>query len=208
MNMRSISSPRALARLASLSLLLMPTLCLAHSDDDGSGFMAGLLHPVFGFDHLLAMVAVGIISAQMGGANIWRVPLAFVGAMVFGGLVGIFGVPMPLREMAIAASVICLGGAIVVVQRSTSPYIPFFLVALFGMCHGHAHGVEMPESASPAFYTFGFLISTCVLHLAGVLIGEVAKRRDHLWSGLRYAGASMAGVGVMFLVATLRGGAT
>lgn len=186
-----------------LMVLIVPTSCFAHAKQDGEGFMAGLLHPVFGFDHLLAMVSVGIVSAQMGGASIWRVPTAFVSAMVVGGIMGIFQVPLPLRELGVAASVIFLGVAIVHVSTATRPWLPFVFVLFFGICHGHAHGTEMPGSASPAYYTFGFLISTTLLHLVGVLIGEVAIRRERLVSGLRYTGAAMAGVGITFLLAGL-----
>lgn len=188
------------ALLPLLVLLAFPSLCFAHAKDDSDGFMAGLLHPVFGFDHLLAMVSVGVVSAQLGGANIWRVPAAFVTAMVFGGLMGIFQFPLPLRELGIAASVILLGVAIIHVNAKTSPLIPFAFVLFFGICHGHAHGTEMPGSASPAFYTLGFLVSTSLLHLLGVGIGELSIRREKLVSGLRYVGAAMAGVGLTFLL--------
>ena len=187
-----------------LVLLLVPALCSAHGQDDGAGFVSGLLHPVFGFDHLLAMVSVGIVSAQLGGVNVWRVPLAFVCAMTAGGAIGIFRVPLPFRELGIAASVILLGVAIVLVRRGSSPLWSTLFVLAFGLCHGHAHGVEMPGSASPAFYTFGFLTSTTLLHLAGVAVGEVARRRERLWEALRYSGAAMAGIGLTFLFSVVR----
>lgn len=193
------------ARCAAALALLLPGLCSAHGAQDASGFLGGLLHPVFGFDHLLAMVSVGIVSAQLGGANIWRVPLGFVSAMVVGGMLGVLQMPLPAREWGIAASVVFLGLAIVRVTRHTSPWWPLAFVLFFGLCHGHAHGVEMPRSASPAFYTFGFLTSTTLLHLLGVLIGEVAVRREPLWKALRYAGVAMAGVGVSFMLGAMRG---
>lgn len=183
--------------------LLVPAMCWAHSQQDGDGFVAGLFHPVLGFDHLLAMVSVGIVSAQLGGANVWRVPLAFVSAMLVGGIVGAFQVPMPYRELSIAASVLFLGVAVIRVARDTSPVIPFFFVLIFGMCHGHAHGFEMPHSVSPVFYTFGFLISTTVLHLVGLGIGEVAIKSERRWATLRYMGAGQAGIGLVFLLTGL-----
>lgn len=191
---------RRARRLLPLVVLLLPSLCFAHAKQDGQGFMAGFLHPVFGFDHLLAMISVGIVSAQLGGANIWRVPLAFVSAMVVGGIVGVYQVPLPLREVGVAASVIFLGVAIIHVNARTSPWVPFLFVLFFGVCHGHAHGTEMPNSVSPVYYTFGFLTSTSLLHLVGVFIGEMAIRRERLVGALRYSGAGMAGVGFMFLL--------
>ena len=195
--------PRALRVALATVFLALPSLCFAHAKDDGEGFMAGLLHPVFGFDHLLAMVSVGVVSAQLGGASLWRVPVAFVIAMALGGLMGIFQVPLPLRELGIAASVILLGLAIIHVDAATPPLVPFVFVLFFGICHGHAHGAEMPGSISPAFYTLGFLLSTSLLHLLGLGIGELAIRRAKLLSRLRYVGAGMAGVGLMFLLSGL-----
>lgn len=186
-----------------LLTLLAPAVCFAHSQQDGDGFVAGLLHPVLGFDHLLAMVSVGIISAQLGGANLWRVPVAFVSAMLVGGIIGAFQVPMPFRELSIAFSVFLLGLAIIRVTNKTSPRIPFVLVLIFGACHGHAHGFEMPHSVSPAFYTFGFLIATSTLHLCGLFLGEMSIRSESRWSTLRYAGAGQAGIGLVFLLSGL-----
>lgn len=198
--MNSVLSKRRLLSASPVLLLLLPSLCLAHAQADGAGFMEGLTHPVFGFDHLLAMISVGIVSAQLGGANIWRIPVAFVSSMCLGGVIGILQWNMPWAEAGIAASVVFLGLTIIHAHRDTSPWMTFALVMAFGMFHGHAHGMEMPRSASPAFYTFGFLTSTSLLHVAGVVIGELAIARERLLSGLRYTGAGIAGVGVMFLL--------
>jgi len=200
--MNSKSDRRLIASLLPVILMLTPSVCFAHTENDAGGFMAGLLHPVFGPDHLLAMVSVGIVSSQLGGANIWLIPVAFVSAMIVGGAIGIFQVPLPLGEIGIAMSVIFLGLAIFRVSRDTSPWLTFVFVIFFGMFHGHAHGLEMPASASPAFYTFGFLISTSLLHVTGVLIGEISTRRERLYSALRYSGAGMAMIGVTFLLNT------
>jgi urease accessory protein len=196
----STFSSRILRFVLPAMALMLPSLCLAHSGQDGQGFVAGFLHPLLGFDHLLAMVGVGIVSAQLGGANIWRVPLGFVLAMVVGGVIGIYQIPLPHGELGVAASVVLLGIAIIRVRASSRIWAPLVFVALFGICHGHAHGLEMPESASPAFFTLGFLLSTSMLHLTGVLIGEVSIRNERLVSSLRYTGAAMAGMGLTFLL--------
>ena len=58
--------------------LLIAGPASAHS---GAGtvfsFQAGLLHPLGGPDHLLAMFAVGLLAAQLGGRAIWLVPGRF-----------------------------------------------------------------------------------------------------------------------------------
>src|SRR4029453_2610733 len=146
-------------------VLLWPAVTKANQGGADAGLMAGLMHPVFGPDHLLAMISVGVVSVQLGGANIWRIPLAFVGAMVLGAVLGFQQVPLPHAELGIAASVLVLGLGIVVAHRGLSPWPITMLVAFFGALHGHAHGAEIPGSVSPALYTLGFVISTSVLHI-------------------------------------------
>jgi urease accessory protein len=110
-----------------------------------------------------------------------------VSAMIAGGAIDIFAVPLPLGGIGIALSLIFLGLAIFHVSRDTSSWLSFAFVLFCGMFHGHAHGLERPVSASPAFYTFGFLISTSALHVTGVLIGEASTRRERLYGALRYS---------------------
>ena len=102
---------------------------MAH-DGHGSSFMEGLQHPILGLDHLLAMLSVGILSAQMGGKAIWTVPLVFVSVMLFGGLMGISSEGIPFIETAIAISVIVLGIAIALEKKSplilTMGFVGFF----------------------------------------------------------------------------------
>ena len=185
--------------------LLLPAFAEAHPGGGDTGLMAGLMHPVFGPDHLLAMICVGIVSVQLGGRNIWRIPLAFVGGMMMGAALGILQFTVPYTELGIAASVLILGMGIVLAHRRMSPWPITALIALFGALHGHAHGVEIPKSASPALYTLGFLISTSVLHIFGMLIGEVATMQKWLWKGLRLSGGAVTASGVAFLLQTLGG---
>jgi urease accessory protein len=187
------------------ALLLVPVVANAHPGGSDAGLMTGLMHPVFGPDHLLAMISVGVLSVQLGGHNIWRVPLAFVGAMVIGGMLGIEQVALPCMELGIAASVLVLGTGIVFAHRRWAPWPITALVAFFGALHGYAHGVEIPSSVSPALYTLGFLISTCVLHIFGMLIGEVATMQKWLRAGLRVSGAAVTVAGAAFLMQSLAG---
>ena len=184
-------------------ILLLPAVAEAHAGGSDAGLMAGLMHPVFGPDHLLAMICVGVVSVQLGGHNIWRIPLAFVGGMVVGAALGILQLTVPYTDLGIAASVLMLGLGIVLAHRRMSAWPITALIALFGALHGHAHGVEIPKSASPAFYTLGFLISTSVLHICGMLIGEVASMQPWLWRGLRLTGAAVTASGVAFLLQSL-----
>ena len=177
---------------------LLPSISYAH-EGSGGGFTAGLTHPVLGFDHLLAMLSVGILSAQMGGQAIWRVPLTFVLVMLAGGILGINGVPIFSVELGIAFSVLALGVAIAL-QKKLPPLFAMVFVGFFAIFHGHAHGTEMPSLSKPLFYACGFVIGTAGIHIAGVLIGIIAERLKEGKQLLRYAGAGIAGVGFHLII--------
>jgi urease accessory protein len=195
----------ALGASLGLLTLLLPALARAHVGAGDAGLTDGLMHPVFGLDHLLAMVSVGVVSVQLGGGSIWRVPAAFVGAMTTGGVLGFAGLKLPYAELGIAASVVVLGLGIVVAHRSMRPASVIALVMFFGALHGYAHGVEIPGSVSPALYTLGFVLSTATLHIFGVLIGELATLQTWLWRGLRVTGAVVTASGVVFVLQILQG---
>lgn len=152
----------------------------AHLDPAAHGsFAAGFTHPVFGLDHVLAMIAVGLWAALVGGRSVWILPSAFVGAMLAGFALSMMGVPLPYVEPAILTSVVVLG-LIVALALRLPTWLSVVLIALFGTCHGHAHGGEM-GSAGLFGYAAGFVLATAILHAAGILIGygaHVAAGRD------------------------------
>lgn len=179
-------------------VLLLPDLALAHTFKGETGFVSGLFHPVLGFDHLLAMLSVGIISAQIGGRSIWTVPLMFVSVMGLGGFLGMQNIPLLGVEYGIAASVLILGLA-VARGKKVNPLLAHLVVAFFAVFHGHAHGAEMPEMASPLVFSMGFLLGTAAIHLAGVSVGLVSRVIKNGPQTLRYVGAGIAGIGVYIL---------
>lgn len=181
-----------------LSVFLFPEAASAHLVG-GNGLASGLTHPLFGLDHLLAMVAVGIISVRVGGSAVWKVPVAFVSFMVLGGMLSLLGFPLSGAEFGIAMSVLLFGVMIAVSGRLSMTWA-FAAVSFFALFHGHAHGTEMPSIANPAWYAVGFVLSTAFLHAGGVLLG-LAARRIRLVSGvLRFAGAGMSAAGLFFLL--------
>ena len=199
-------SLRRLLAAPSLTLLLLalwPQLALGHEEQviEYGSFLAGLTHPVLGLDHLLAMVSVGIVSAIIGGRALWTVPSMFVIMMAVGGLVGWTGLDAPSQviELAIAASVILLGG-VIAWGRAIPTVAAMAAVAFFGFFHGFAHGSEIPEIADPLVYAIGFMLGTILLHLTGVLIGEVAKRYQYGLLVLRAAGVVFVVIGASFLL--------
>ena len=113
----------------------------------GGGLMAGITHPLFGLDHVLAMVAVGVWAFQLGGRARWLVPASFVGLMVVAGGVGMSGIALPMVEAGISTSVLVLGLLIAFSVRVT-PAFGTGIVALFAIFHGYAHGAEKIGRAS------------------------------------------------------------
>jgi len=157
-------------------ILLYSSNLWAHSDFSPEGLVSGFLHPIFGLDHFLAMLAVGILSSLLGGYRVYSVPAVFVASMVLGGISGISMVEIPFMELGIASSVFLLGFAIIFMNKNTNSSIVIVLVILFGFLHGYAHGLEMPKSVDPIFYAFGFLLSTSLIHVFGVLVGYLFIR--------------------------------
>jgi urease accessory protein len=192
------------ARLALALAALLPTAVLAHeaSSLPFGSFMAGLTHPVLGPDHFLAMVSVGMVSAQIGGRAIWTVPSTFVGVMALGGLLGILDSGLSAIEIGIALSVLVLGIAIAA-DRRLPVKLALAAVALFAVFHGYAHGAEMPSVAEPVRYAAGFLIGTAVLHVLGLVIGDISQHYARGKVALRVAGGAIAAAGVWFLAAPL-----
>ena len=182
-----------------LAMLLAPSLAQAHvGAGQTNGILNGLAHPVFGFDHVAAMVAVGLWAAQRGGRAVWVVPLSFMTAMSAGGAIGAAGIPIPFVEPGIAASVLVLGlliAAAVQLPLLTSSV----LVGLFAVFHGHAHGAEMPETVSGLAYGIGFVLATGLLHGCGIGLGLLARRwaRPFL---VRLAGGATVAFGVYLFI--------
>lgn len=164
-----------------------------------SGFLHGFMHPVGGMDHVLAMVAVGMLAATLRGRALWLVPAAFMAMMVVGAAAGFSHVDIPLVELGISMSVIVFGLA-VAMQWPLSTVAAMGIVGFFGMFHGHAHGAEMPASMSGASYAAGFLISTALLHATGIAAGfginRMSENREMM---TRMAGGAVAVFG-LFLV--------
>lgn len=177
--------------------VLVASPAAAHTGLSTNGVSDGLTHPLTGIDHLLAMVAVGVLAATARDRRIaWLTPAGFLAGMVVGGVAGIVGIAAPFTELAIAASLVALGGLIAVRSEGSGLWLPL-VAAAFGALHGHAHGSELPEGAAALGYVAGFVTSTALLHLSGVGIGLQLRKA----SALRVAaGALVSGVGVLLLV--------
>jgi len=152
------------------AIAVLPQVALAHvGDHGGSSFISGVMHPMGGADHVLAMVAVGLWAAVTGGRALWALPLAFVGAMLAGGGLGAMGIGLPGVEPMILASIVLLGVLAALAWRAPLA-VGVGIVAVFGLFHGHAHGTEGPASGLLT-YAAGFALATMALHLAGLGLG-------------------------------------
>lgn len=188
--------------LAGVLVLISASVGSAHTGEGaGGGFVTGLLHPILGWDHVAAMVAVGLWGAFLGPPAIWLLPVTFPLVMAFGGALGVAGVPVPGIETGIAASALVMGLAIAMAFRPPM-ILAAVVVAFFAIFHGHAHGTEMPSASDPLAYAAGFVIGTGLLHLIGISFGLLA-RYDAGVMAIRGMGAVIALAGLGFLTGTL-----
>ena len=185
-------------------LLVYPLPALAHSFTGRVGFYDGMSHPVLGLDHFLAMISVGIVSAQIGGKAIWTVPATFVSIMTIGGLFGFFLIVYEFFfvEVGIVFSVILLGFTISIDKKIPKKVIIFF-VGIFGFFHGTAHGLEVPAAANPLLFVLGFICGTTALHIFGVAIGYFSIKTAVSSVLLRLTGISFATYGIYLLTQIL-----
>ena len=162
---------------------------------DTANVLSGLLHPILGFDHLIAMVAVGLLSIQIGGKHILGLPVCFVFILFIGALIGLLAIPIPQVEGVISLSVIVLGIAIAS-QSRIGIWIAYPIVAIFAFFHGHAHGGEIPSLGNPTSYITGFLIASAILHFLGIGIGTISRTKK-----IRsMIGAAFAGIGLHMIL--------
>ena len=132
--MKRLLSTRTAAPLTLLpaALLFLPQAALAHPGHGAAtGAGAGFLHPLMGADHVLAMVAVGLLAARLGGRALWLVPVSFVTMMILGGVASVSGLGLPLVELGIAGSILVLGFVLALGRRLPTPlamtvaFLPF-----------------------------------------------------------------------------------
>lgn len=189
---------RTLGAASTLITIVAAAPALAHTGGSiAGGLWVGLTHPLFGADHVVAMVAVGLWGVVLGAPAMWRLPIVFPLVMAAGGVLGILGVPLPGVEIGIALSAVVLGLAVALALRPPL-WTAAILVAAFAIFHGHAHGVELPNGADAMAYAIGFVLATGFLHLCGIAFGLLAR-----WPAgslaVRTAGFAIALAGVVFL---------
>ncbi|MBO9410986.1 HupE/UreJ family protein [Ruegeria sp. R8_2] len=191
---------RIASSLLAIALVYLFTAYAAHAHSGegyGGGFIAGFTHPILGWDHVAAMVAVGLWGAFLGAPSIWILPVVFPLVMAFGAVAGIVGIPIPAIETGIALSAFVLGVMILFALRPPI-WICALIVGSFAIFHGYAHGTELPATVNAFAYAVGFVISTGLLHLIGIAFGLLVR-----WPAgrvaVRGAGGLIAFAGIAFL---------
>jgi len=185
--------------MAPVAVAVAATPAGAHTGLPAGGLVDGLVHPVAGPDHLIAMLAVGVLAATAAERVAWWVPVGFVAGMIAGGLVGMGTGPVAVIETGIVASVVVLGGLIAVIRRTDGWWLPL-VAATFGALHGHAHGAELPDGAAPVAYLVGFVAATAALHVAGTGVGLLVRHRA---PARLAAGAMVSATGAALVIGTL-----
>jgi urease accessory protein len=198
-----MTSPFA-TRLFKISavLALLPAVASAHPGHDGGhdlswDFGGGFAHPIFGFDHLLAMIAVGIWAAQAGGRARWLVPATFVSVMALAATFGQREIPHVAMEQMVAASLLVFGLMIAMAQRMPL-ILGLGLTALFATFHGFAHVSALPSDSSSFSFGFGFITATTLLHGAGLVLGSLKSDQINGW--LKATGVGISTIGAVMLV--------
>lgn len=181
---------------ALLALLLVTTTAHAHSGHGAHGFLSGLAHPFNGWDHLLAMLCVGLWAGRQTHGKAWSIPLAFAGVLTAGLGVGLMGLGAGVAEAGIALSLLVLGLMLTGAVRLplTAAY---GLVAVFALFHGAAHGAEIPAGAGVVPFTVGMLVATLALHFSAFAAARATRRGAWLW---RAAGVLVSALGMVALV--------
>lgn len=186
---------RLSATAAILAITTAPAFAHLNPAEHGS-FMAGVSHPLSGADHMLAMIAVGLWAAQIGGKARWAVPAAFVSLMALGFILALAGAPLPFVEPGILASVIGLGLLVALAVRVPTA-ISAVIVGVFALFHGHAHGGEL-GAANALTFGLGFVASTILLHAAGVGLGMVIGGRSMIATRVLGGLTALGGAALVF----------
>ncbi|AQA19326.1 Ni/Fe hydrogenase [Halioglobus japonicus] len=181
------------------SLILLSQTAMAHEASGvAGGFSSGFMHPILGWDHVAAMVAVGLWGAVLGQPALWVVPVTFPLVMAFGGALGVAGIPLPGVEVGIALSALVLGVMVLTAARPPL-WLAAVIVAAFAIFHGHAHGTELPHAVSPLAYSIGFVLSTGMLHMCGIAFGLLTRFKAGTVA-VRAGGGLIGLAGVLFLI--------
>ena len=173
---------------------IIPQFIFAHGAH-GTGFTAGLTHPIFGMDHLLVIFSIAIIGHRLMNEKPWLLSILFVIAMGVGGMQGMHEDPINHGESIIKGSIILCG--IVLFLQLEFTLVGYALVAiLLGYVHGHAHGVEMPSGSEQFPYIGGYILGAAIISLLGYGVTRLISKTKHY----QILGIAIIVIGILIFV--------
>jgi urease accessory protein len=166
-------------------MLSFPSFALAH---DGvththGGFVAGFLHPLTGLDHLLMLIAIGFLLRQKMNPNSTGLALMFLSAIQVGAVLAVSGLVTTKVEMEIALSLL-IAGALLAFAIQLHRAIVLALLVVFGIVHGAAHGLELPQDATAYLYQIGLFGSSAFVLALGFSFATIVKAHQGFARGL------------------------
>ena len=166
-----------------LILLLSAGSAWAHPGHLEGGFPTGLVHPLLGLDHWLAMLGLGLWSAAV------RLPRQALATVCIGLAAGALApLALPAVEPLLAASVL-VAGLMGLGARRLPASLGLVLAGAFSLVHGNAHGQEMAGLAAAA----GAIFASIGLMAVGWLAASDARVQKLGPALVALAGAGLLG---------------
>lgn len=166
-----------------IGLFLSPATASAHHlmggklpDTAFAGLLSGLAHPVIGLEHVLVIVALGMLS--WGAPKGRLISCAFLLAGLVGTGIHVMKLDLPSAAVAVPASVVCIGGLLVAGRKGYSGILTVVAIGA-GIFHGYAYGESIvgAEATPLAAYLIGFTLIQLLLVMSGrALAGAAAQR--------------------------------
>ncbi len=179
--------------VAALSLWGAGGMAMAHPVHAGAGFGSGLLHPLIGIDHLLAMITAGLLLGRHLRRPVSGV-LIFVAAFGSGLILASPGRVLPGVEYALIVTVL-LAGLILWRVRTLSVRGLLGGLTLAAGLHGLAHGFEAPAMQASDWRS-GTLLTALIVTTLAAGIGHALRDRP-IW--LQRTGLGVFGAGMLLL---------
>jgi len=178
-----------------ICLSLLSPVCHAHIGETiPNGWWQGLLHPLTGIDHLLTLVAIGMLTAKNRQTEKLLLPGVFLCAMVAGFLISISGFSLDVAEKTIAVSVIMLGIWLISGKQLNNSLL-LVVIAAFATAHGYVHGTEV--TGSTIQFLSGFVSTAFLLIFLTFLAFRYALPAKNSIQSM--FGATMTTLGLFYL---------
>lgn len=184
-----------------LGLALGADAAYAHAASAQAGsFYAGLLHPLTAPEHVLPMLALGLLAGQRGLREGQGVLLAFVVALAAGAGLAPPGATPGWIPPSNVGSLVVIGGLVAAAWRLPTALL-YALALWFGMTHGYANGTALSPNLSPTVFILGLIAAALLATGYGLVVTDTLLRLKPAWPrvAVRVAGSWVAAVGILVL---------